>query len=368
MRDVIRREWDFYNRKPGAKIPQREFGFYSMDRWIREGHIRGYEDIARICKLDEPASLALMGLGSCEAALCPYFEEKVLEDRGEHELAQDFVGRKVLYFKGRRSGFMPEYVDHPVKDERSLAEQIEWRMDPKTPERWTDFDARMAGARAAQAEGKRVWQYVVGGYMYLRSLIGPQNLLFAFYDDPELIHRCMWLWLRLGDTVLERVQQCVELDEILFDEDICYNHGSLISPDMIREFLFPYYQQLVNNARARQRLSPRRLFVHLATDGDLRGVLPLYMDAVGVDRVSPLEIAAGCDPVEIGRKWPELVLSGGFDKRILAKGKDAIAREVERILPAMVERGGYMPTCDHGVPEEVNFEDYVYFRQLLHAY
>lgn len=368
MEGFIAREWDFYRRRSGARIPQREFGFYCMDRWIREGHVSGYEDVARICGFDEPAAVMLRGLGGCEAALCPYFEEKVLEDRGAHELAQDFVGRKVLYFKGRRNGFMPEYVDHPVKDLRSLEEQIAWRMDPETPARWAQFDGDMQEAQAARAAGKMVRQYIVGGYMYLRSLIGPQNLLFAFYDDPELIHACMRLWLDLGDRWLERTQAQVELDELLFDEDICYNHGTLISPEMIRTFLFPYYQQLVSNARARQRHSGRHLFVHLATDGDFRSVLPLYMEAIGVDRVSPLEVAAGCDPVEIGRKWPELVLSGGFDKRILAKGRDAIAREVERILPVMVERGGYCPTCDHGVPEEVDFEDYVYFRELLRAY
>ena len=60
----------------------------------------------------------------------PKFEVKVLEDRGDHELAQDDSGRHVLYFKGRRDGFMPEYVDHPVKDMRTWVENVKWRLDP----------------------------------------------------------------------------------------------------------------------------------------------------------------------------------------------------------------------------------------------
>jgi methionyl aminopeptidase len=56
------------------------------------------------------------------------------------------------------------------------------------------------------------------------------------------------------------------------------------------------------------------------------------------------------------------------DKRILAEGKDAIDREVDRILPAMKKRGGYFPTCDHGVPAEVSFENYVYFRKRMLEY
>ena len=31
----------------------------------------------------------------------------------------------------------------------------------------------------------------------------------------------------------------------------------------------------------------------------------------------------------------------------------------------MVERGGYYPTCDHGVPDNVRFEDYLYYRKRM---
>ena len=61
-------------------------------------------------------------------------------------------------------------------------------------------------------------------------------------------------------------------------------------------------------------------------------------------------------------------VSGGIDKRILAAGKDAIDRELERIMPAMRRRGGYIPTCDHGVPEEVSFENYMHYRERMQDY
>jgi len=84
--------------------------------------------------------------------------------------------------------------------------------------------------------------------------------------------------------------------------------------------------------------------------------------------MSPFEVASGCDVVEIGKKYPDLRMRGGIDKRILASGKDAIDREVDRILPAMKKRGGYIPVCDHGVPEEVPFDDYMYYRELMSQY
>ncbi len=69
--------------------------------------------------------------------------------------------------------------------------------------------------------------------------------------------------------------------------------------------------------------------------------------------------------VEIGRKWPNLIIEGGIDKRVLAAGKDAIERHLQHIVPAMVKRGGYIPHCDHGVPNDVSLENYLYYRRRV---
>jgi hypothetical protein len=203
--------------------------------------------------------------------------------------------------------------------------------------------------------------------MYLRSLIGPVELLYAFYDNPDLIHRCMQAWLDLADGVYSIMQREVSIDELLFDEDICYNHGSLISEDMIREFLFPYYSRLLTNVKARQPDKKPALHFQLATDGFSDAVIPLYRE-LGMDYLGPFEAASGCDVVRTAKEYPDLLITGGFDKRILAAGKDAIDREIDRIMPVMKRRGGYIPTCDHGVPEEVCFEDYLHFRKRLQEF
>jgi len=164
-------------------------------------------------------------------------------------------------------------------------------------------------------------------------------------------------------VIIARHQAYVTLDEVFFSEDICYRQGPLISPDMIREFLFPYYQELMNNIKSRQIDKSRHLYVHLDSDGFVNPIIPLYQEAIGVDVICPCEVAAGCDVLEIGRQHPDLVIWGGIDKRELAKGKLAIDALLERIIPVMRARGGYIPTCDHGVPEEVSYENYVHYRR-----
>jgi uroporphyrinogen decarboxylase len=65
----------------------------------------------------------------------------------------------------------------------------------------------------------------------------------------------------------------------------------------------------------------------------------------------------------MSRQFPDLVMFGGIDKRVLAKGPKAIDEHLEYIIPAMRRRGGYIPTCDHGVPEEVSLASYRHYRK-----
>lgn len=355
---------DFYNFKKGAKIYQAEFGYYSLERWTKEGHINDKTDLAKLFGLDDNTTHTIGYLGWCEAELVPSFESIVLEDRGEYELIQDCAGRGVLVFKGRRNGFMPEYVTHPVKDEKTFEELILPRLNPNSKERYIDLDNRVQTLKKAAEDGYFISQNIIGGYMFLRSLMGPEEVLYAFYDQPELIHKCMKAWFELADRVTTEHQKHVSFDEVFLAEDICYNCGPLIAPDMMREFLFPYYNQLLTNIKSRQIDKQKHLFVQIDTDGNCVPVLDTYKE-IGMDYICPLEVASNCDVVEIRKNHPDLLMRGGIDKRILAKGKEAIAKEVDRIMPFMTQNGGYIPTCDHGVPEEVSFEDYMYYRELM---
>jgi uroporphyrinogen decarboxylase len=354
---------DTYARVPGAPLFRKTFGLWMcLDTWRRQGLP---EDVPldELFHFDPPGHHALGQLGWCTAAFAPLFDEFPVRDLGETEIVQDSAGRHVLYFKGRRQGFMPEYVDHPVADMKTWEENVEWRLDPDTPSRWTGHEERMQAAAAAAARGSMVQQNLIGGYMYLRSLIGPEKLLYTVYDAPDLIHACMRRWLLLADAVIARHQEHVTLDELYLAEDICYNTGPLISPEMMREFLIPYYQQLIANVRRRQRDPQRHLYVQVDTDGYAPSVMPVYIEGIGMDVMSPFEVASNCDVVALGRQYPGVMMSGGIDKRVLARSTRDIDRMVEAILPVMRERGGYIPTCDHGVPPEVSWQNYLHYRK-----
>jgi uroporphyrinogen decarboxylase len=58
-------------------------------------------------------------------------------------------------------------------------------------------------------------------------------------------------------------------------------------------------------------------------------------------------------------------LTGGIDKRELAKDKAAIRKEVMRKVPPLVKRKGYFPGVDHAVPPDISLENFKYFVSLL---
>lgn len=200
--------------------------------------------------------------------------------------------------------------------------------------------------------------------MYLRTMMGLERICIAFYDYPDMIHDMMKTWLKLIKTCLLRIQSKFSIFKLLIGEDISYKNGLLVSPSIMENFLFPYYKDLINSLRNNQK---EFLHVEVDTDGNMSQVIPLYMK-IGVNAFRPFEVAAGNDVVEFGKKYPNIVISGGIDKRALARGREEIKRELLRILPFMFKRSGYIPTCDHNIPSDVSYENYLYYRHLINSW
>jgi hypothetical protein len=65
---------------------------------------------------------------------------------------------------------------------------------------------------------------------------------------------------------------------------------------------------------------------------------------------------------EFGR---DLRLIGGIDLDALRRGREAIRGEILEKVPPLLESGGYVPLADGRVREDVRYEDYLYYRELL---
>jgi uroporphyrinogen decarboxylase len=163
-------------------------------------------------------------------------------------------------------------------------------------------------------------------------------------------------YVALYDQVLSQVA----VDYAFHWEDMCYVAGPLISPKMFAEFMLGPYKKLTGLLR-----DHGVDIIMVDTDGDARKLIPLFLEG-GVTGLYPFEVQSHQDVGEIRRQYPRLLMQGGIDKKALAAGKDAIDRELEARVPVVLE-GGYIPHVDHGVPPDVSWEDFCYYRHKLDA-
>jgi len=190
---------------------------------------------------------------------------------------------------------------------------------------------------------------------FCRELLGPERLLYTFYDEPAMIHDMMEVSTELCLGVLDRATRMGAITAVYFWEDMSYKNGPLISPAMFRQFMAPRYKRITELARSR---GIEVIFVD--SDGDVSALIPLWLEA-GVNGVFPMEVAAGMDVVALRRQYGRnLLMTGGIDKRALARGAAAIDAELARVVPVALE-GGYIPHIDHAIPHDVPYENFRYY-------
>ena len=199
-----------------------------------------------------------------------------------------------------------------------------------------------------------------GFFWHPRALFGIEPHLFAFYDNPELIHKMNKDMCEFNMHALKALFEVDTPDYIIYSEDMSYNHGSMLSKECFDEFILPYYQGLNKLAR------DNKTKVLLDSDGDITAMIPWILNA-GMDGIYPLEHQAGVDIEKIRREYPQFIMMGGYDKMAMNRGEPAIRAEFERILPVM-RSGRYIPSVDHQTPPGVSLGDYRLYLKLLKEY
>jgi len=294
----------------------------------------------------------LLKAGGLKIGLWPYFQEKVLEDRGETEVVQQMDGVRVLRAKVMSS--IPPHAGHLLVDRQSWQEHYRPRLDPANPERYPqNWDETIRAWSDPQRE--HILVLPVGSlYGWLRNWMGVENLSRLVYRDPKLFEEMVTTVADCIYTVIRRVLEAGAIfDAAAYWEDMCYNAGPLLGPKQFKQFIVPHYRRI--NDLLRRHGVP---VIFVDCDGKIDALLPLWLEA-GVNCMFPIEVGTwDGDPLKLRREYGrELRMLGGFDKHILAQGKDAIEREVQRLAP-LVEEGGFIPFCDHRVPPDVPFENY----------
>lgn len=243
----------------------------------------------------------------------------------------------------------------------SMEDYLQWREELYADKIIEKFVQRARELKPLHDEGKiaiRVW--LDGFFWYPRRLFGIEEHLYAFYDEPELMHMMNQDLLEFNIKAIRALYQVLVPEFVGMAEDMSYNLGPMLSKEQFDEFLAPYYKQLKEVVKE----ADTKLMID--SDGDITMMIP-WMHEVGIEGVYPLERKAGVDLVEIRKNYPDFLMLGGYDKMVMDKGEAAMRAEFERLLPVM-QSGGYILSVDHQTPPGVSMENYRIFSELYEEY
>ena len=290
----------------------------------------------------------------------PPFERQVIEETAS---TITYVNHEGILMRERTDhpySSMPQFLRFPVETPADFRVFMRERMRPDLAARiGADYAQRLAAYRERDFPLIIISDRWGGFFGPIRNLTGVERLCMLFYDDPAFVEEMMEGIADFVVAMLGPILDCTDIDVYGFWEDMAYKTGPLIGPEMMRKYMVPRYRRVVEFVRSRGVE-----LIALDSDGDITELIPCWLEA-GINVLYPFEAQAGMDVLAVRKQYGrELRMWGGFDKRTLAWGPEAIDAELARVRP-LVEEGGYVPHPDHSLPPDVPFANYCYFMERM---
>jgi len=285
----------------------------------------------------------------------PRYKQRLLNETDRHREFITETGAKARRSKtGKYAWYsMPMFVEFPVKDRKTWYEYRE-RLNPHDPRRYPkDWDLEVyAQAFETYQDGNTMLRFN-GFYGFGAEIMGIPTFNLMFYKDPELMHDMIEYWEYF---TVETIRSAVEtlkdrIDVVYWWEDMAERHGPCVSPKLFKQFFLPHYKR-VTGFLAKNKIDR----ILMDSDGNINPLLDLIAES-GINGLWPLEVNSGMDALAIRKKCGDKIfLIGNLDKVELAKGGQAMKKEVDSKVPALKEIGGYIPGADHVIPVEMTLE------------
>jgi uroporphyrinogen decarboxylase len=230
---------------------------------------------------------------------------------------------------------------------------------------WADFEAypwpepEKISCRAIEylntvvPEGMKISVNLGGVFENSSWLMGLESFSYALSDQPDLVSA---ICEKVGDLTVAAAAHAVTVDHvgmIFLGDDLGFSTGPLVSPTVLRRYVFPYYRRLSAIAHSADKL----LLLHSCGN-----VGRLMDELIGIgfdakhsfeDKIMPVE--------EVHRRWGDrIAILGGVDMDLLGRGsEDQVRRRTREILEACAARGtGYCLGTGNSVANYIPVQNY----------
>lgn len=218
--------------------------------------------------------------------------------------------------------------------------------------------------KAAQGTGVGIIPNLTSFFDSALLAIGVTDAMYMFYEDRPLLDRLMDILLDHQEKVMRAVceQYGDDIALIMVNDDIGFNSGLLIRPEMFME-IFPHrMKRLIAPAKDCDKL------VLMHTDGKMDDIMPILSD-IGFDVNHPIEPESN-DILEVKKKWTgKMALIGNIHTPLLAYGeKEEIEETVKDYCAKLAPGGGYVLGSSTSIMDGIPPENFVTMIEAVHKY
>lgn len=185
-------------------------------------------------------------------------------------------------------------------------------------------------------------------------LVGYDNLCYMMYDDEDLVEK---IFQEVGERFVRYYEKCASYDfvgALISNDDWGFNSGTMISPDQLRKYVFPWHRKIVEVAHK----ANKPIILHSC--GNLESVYDEIIDVLGYDakhsnedKILPVEDA-------YDRYSSRIAILGGMDVDFLIRAEDEeIKARCKAMLQKTAQKGGYALGTGNSVAEYLPLKKYL---------
>jgi uroporphyrinogen decarboxylase len=236
---------------------------------------------------------------------------------------------------------------YPITDRRGF-ETFSW----PTPEQITFNEFHAVGPMLPV--GMKIIGQTGGIFEMAQGLCGYAGLCYLLADDQGLVGDIFARIGQLYEVIYSGMARIESVGALVISDDLGYKTQTMISPEDIREFIFPWYRRLVKIAHDQNK----PCILHSC--GNLTAIMDELIDRVGIDAKHSYEDAILPVSDAYKKYGNRIAVLGGFDVDRLCRSTPQEVRQYTRSLIFNLGRaGGYALGSGNSIAPYVPMENYL---------
>ena len=225
------------------------------------------------------------------------------------------------------------------------------------PEISGDFMENIEEYTRLLPEGMKMLIGSIGIYESVTALMGHIPFSYALQDDEGLVSD---MFEKIGTDAVRAMETVMDkadirkLGAVVMGDDLGYSQGTMISPIMLRKYVFPWQKRIADIAHNHD------LPFILHSCGNLEEVMDDLIGYVGIDAKHSFEDKIL--PVTEAKKryGDKIAVLGGVDMNFLASArKEEVEPYVTKVMRACMPGGGYALGTGNSVANYIPVSNYL---------